>query len=66
LPFKGGSLYFPLPYPPCQIIDLAGNLGTPSHEGREKEEGKNSLVEEREGALLPKEGKRNSISFSLF
>jgi len=26
----------PLPYPPCQISDLAGNPGTPSLRGREK------------------------------
>jgi len=33
-------LKIPLPYPPCQIIDLAGNPGTPSLQGREKKEGK--------------------------
>ena len=34
------SVTSPLPYPPCQINDLAGNPGTPSLQGREKKKGK--------------------------
>ena len=33
----------PLPYPPCQINDLAGNPGAPSLEG-EGEENKGKLL----------------------
>jgi len=33
----------PLPYPPCQIVDLAGNPGTPSLQGREKKNAGDSV-----------------------
>jgi len=43
----------PLPYPPYQINDLAGNPGTPSLQGREKEIRRTSSKRGRENSIFP-------------